>query len=303
MSKQTYNTADYANNIQATIDDVPAGGGLVIVAPGSYSITNPIILKKGITLAGTGWRSTRIYPTTAMSSILSVSGTDQLSISDVYIRGINLDGANLANYGIDMDFARNTNYIRDVYIEKCLVAGIAFRDGSWTNKIMDSIISHCGRGMDLQLNANCITIDNCQFEYNTGAGLWSYENYSLRILSCQFSANGSAGTEQYGVFIRGGAGVSVRDCYFEGNGIGEGRHIGIDGQSRGMVIEGGHFQGLDTYTRYAIDAQSCTNLSIIGGHSERHVTATVNVGNDGVNVITAGLHSSDLSTGNATKIW
>jgi len=303
MTKQTFNTTDYSNSIQATINDVPVGGGLVVIAPGTYPITSPIILKQGVTLAGTGWRSTRIYPTTAMESLLSVAGNDQLSISNVYIRGINLDGANLADYGIVLDYARDTNTIRDNFIERCLVAGIVLRNGSWINKIEDTVVRHCGRGIDLQANSNCVTIQNCQLEYNTAAGIWAYENYSTRILSCQFSANGSAGVEQFGLFVRGGAGVYVAGSYFEGNGVVEGRHIGIDGQSRGMVITGCFYQGLDTITRYAIDAQSCIDLSIIGGHSERHITATVNVGVDGVNVVTAGMHSIDPSIGNATKIW
>lgn len=303
MSKQTYNTADYANNIQATINDVPVGGGLVIVAPGAYPITSPIVTKVGITLAATGWRSTRIYATQAMPSLISIAGTAQLSISDVYVRGINLDGANLADWGIDLTYARDANIMRDMFVERCLLAGIATRNGSWINRIENSVIRHCGRGVDLQENSNCLTLLDVQLEYNNLAGVWCYDSYGVRFLACQFSANGQGGAEQYGLFVRGGAGVNVDGGYFEGNGVGEGRNIGIDGGARGVVINGGHFSGIDTITRYALEAYSCANVTMIGAHSERHITATVNAATGAVGVVTCGVHTQDPSIGNATAIW
>lgn len=90
--------------IQAAIDALPAGGGMVFLPQGTYTLSASITIKKdGVRLSGVGWST--ILNCTAMQDTFIILG-DDASANNFHLRDFAIDATNQANpdnFGIEND--------------------------------------------------------------------------------------------------------------------------------------------------------------------------------------------------------
>lgn len=180
--------------IQEGIDALPAGGGVVYVKEGTYTITSAIDLNKNnIALIGAG-KSSKIL-TNSNITMLTSSNKSSLLIEKFWIYGAG--SGNNSNYGVAFDTVFNSQ-VSDCWIEHCGMAGIVL-DSSDRNLFLGNNITTCSiAGIYVyasDYNAFSLnTIYSCQYgislyesDYNTIGINIIYSNLNAGIRN--FNAN------------------------------------------------------------------------------------------------------------------
>lgn len=161
-------TGDF-EDIQEGINELPQGGGIVIIKRGTYEITSPIVISKdSITIQGVG-HSTIIKSSSSVAHLLSFgANVDYCVIEDIQFDGTNVTASLVA-------FSGATSRSR--------VSGCWF--DNWSPQAITFLSA--GEG---------IIIENCTFETENTA-VW---NYAIII-------NASSYVTIRGNFIRGGSNI------------------------------------------------------------------------------------------------
>lgn len=168
-------TADQVEINQA-IADLPATGGLVLLAPGDFQISAPITVdgKHGVTFAGsgTGYRSnssqasigTRLSVVSGFTgaAVLQFLGTSALApLAACQIRDLTVDG-NAIGTGVDgILFRAHSSNISHVQVHRCTGNGIRVKGYGVT-----------ADGASVDWATYDTLIEACLSSYNTGAGVY-----------------------------------------------------------------------------------------------------------------------------------
>lgn len=226
--------------IQAAIDAVPAGGGLVRVPAGTYKLTDTLIVRSGLVLAGDGMYATVLDQTSATDQGLYGEDIVGLTVRDLRITGP-ADGLSLgAVDGILLDQTGATA-TQNVIIENVMVDHFSRHAINLADPIT-SVLSNVraqncgGYGFTVTLGTS-LTLRSC---YANGCltGGYSLTSTSYAELSgCACDSTGAAGvgyliTNCNGVVltgcgaedigttayrIDGGTGCTINSCYSSGN--------------------------------------------------------------------------------------
>lgn len=221
----TDGTGDFTD-IQAAIDSLPAGGGVVYIKEGTYAITGALDIRTdNISIIGAG-RSTSIETSgniQCMSIMTAASGNlTGIVISDLSITG---SGSGGNNEGIFIRGTKST--LRNLWVESCGDDGINWVAGDGGGTIINcNVKSNSGYGI-LANPVNIRVINN--FISNNGkSGLWIQNWYTVvqgnnintnvehgirgnsvnrsTIVNNTIYGNDSANAATYdGIFLRGNA--------------------------------------------------------------------------------------------------
>lgn len=132
-------------DIQDGIDALPAGGGVVFIKEGTYTITASIdIDKNNTTLRGTG-RGTIILTGLNIPMIINSGGVNYSLIESLLITGAG--AGNALNHGIKL-VGDNRAFINQCWIEDCGGDGINI-DANWDTNISGNSFKDCqGNGIN-----------------------------------------------------------------------------------------------------------------------------------------------------------
>ncbi|HJX57499.1 MAG TPA: right-handed parallel beta-helix repeat-containing protein [Thiobacillus sp.] len=257
-------------------------GGTVHLPPGILYVSAPIDIPSSVSLVGAGQRATRLVPSAPLSAMVRMVGTAESYRSGCRVEALTLECNERCEYGIEVDYASDTNEISRVAVRQALTAGIILHDWHcWGNLIDRCLIEYNGRGVKLGIAANMTGILNTIIQYNTGAGLWMVEATSVLCRLVRFQWNGQGGAEQQAVEIAGGHTVTLDTCYWEANGRGGGVdvnvHAGPYNPVNGLVLVGPYFNGSsDNPPAGALHAVAtdATLVGIQGGKSNLHLGTT-----------------------------
>lgn len=269
--------ADNGPAINAAIAALGAGGGEVIIPPGSWHFTTPLSLagKASVTLRGPVMPDSG-SPTSAQliyDGTGSASAFDAQNSSGVALRGLQILATSAAHTGILVDL-RNVSGSDTAYalLEDCyLQSGGGGSAVVNLDKCIISTLRNCHFGGGAAFNiygassavsySNAIQIEDCAFNGARTGHIWN-PGQAWLITGCTFEqlAGGTAGALGHDAGVNG-HGVTVQGCWtgdssggtqftiqgigfvFAGNYIGASAGTGIaaDGTATGTVITGNEF--------------------------------------------------------------
>lgn len=158
-------TGDFTD-IQTAINDLPAGGGVVYVREGTYTITSSITFPNAnISLVGAG-KSTKIQ-TTANTPLISI-GQDAITIEKLYLYGAGT--GNSDNHGITLDASSTNCFISNNWIENMgdRVIEIGVTGSSFVIIIGNHIVNNFGNGIHGASSSDVIVVNNVITDCTTG---------------------------------------------------------------------------------------------------------------------------------------
>ncbi|GAI06160.1 unnamed protein product, partial [marine sediment metagenome] len=216
-------TGDFTD-IQTAVNALPAGGGVVYVKEGTYTITTAIsITSDNVSIIGAG-KSTKIQTTADISlihadTVLGIfiekvwihgSGAGNLNNKGIYFENVSNSSVtdcwfdNIGTYGIHCE-GGNTNYFSGNDMTTCLVVGIYAKTSDY-NLIDSNRIYSCKIGVNLDHSDYDIVQNNV-----------IYSNVWDGILSYYADYNIYTGNQVYANEDRGIAITSSRHCVVSGN--------------------------------------------------------------------------------------
>jgi hypothetical protein len=268
-------------NIQAAIDDLGSGGGMVQLPSGILTITSRIYLNSNVALVGGGVGVTRIYSDQSGSFIpITVNGKQNVTVRDLtidmnskgsnglYITGgsknVWITGISLENVGFQGIYFSTAQYV--------FVSNIKVKHGSNTAshgfgvlELKDSVIDNCilenydydvtEDGIDFN-NCNNITLNNIIIKGNGWLdGIKTPLSNKLVMSNIQITD-----VTNNGFKLQDGADISVNNFYIENVG-----NIGITCFSdlNGLNLNNGYIinSGL-TGLNIESDNTRCSNIEI-----------------------------------------
>jgi len=271
-------SGDYLT-IQEGIDALPAGGGIVHVKTGTYTITAPITFPNdSITLQGDG-TGTLITTTTADINLIEVWGQTRIRIKDLYLYG---DGLAKNNAGIEW-VNTDSGSIENVLIENCGGVGL-YMEGSDGNLILNPTIRDCWNWGIMLLECDGNTISNpriCDIvEDDFGEGIELNDSHRNIFDNCNVE-----GCEQEGIYF-----WASTYNNFEG----------------GMVLNNSH-GNVNVHAGIILDGNS-THNTILGNksfddkgvHTQRYGIREAGVG-DNFNIITNNTCTDNITAEVSTQ--
>ena len=167
--------------IQSAIDALPAGGGLVQLSEGNYSISATIVLKKCVGLVGTlGGKSASITLANNSDCDMIAFGQVDANSSFIYIGHMALggNGANQAS-GNGINLYNNGNNPMDCMVDRVYVNGAketGIKIVGWGHRLVNSLSESClGDGFYLDVDEFYMT--GCFAANNTGRGFYITGSY------------------------------------------------------------------------------------------------------------------------------
>jgi hypothetical protein len=135
-----FNVKDHGGDINATIAEVPAQGGIVYLPQGQYILSSPVVVDKPVTFVGAGsgyefnsgsWLqspATEIKWSGGAGPMFKVDGTASGPARGVRWESMGLDGSGVATKGFDLDRWQG-GVIRDVVVRNLAQANIYHTSG------------------------------------------------------------------------------------------------------------------------------------------------------------------------------
>lgn len=162
----TDGTGDFTD-IQDAVDDLPAGGGVVYIKEGTYTITSAVVIANSNTAIIGAGHSTKIINNTSLSTIFSASAKTHLHFEKLYLYSSAKANNVIGILSTGCDYTR----IVDCWFEN-LVSSIY--DGSSTNVIIaNNFFTGCS--ITISVAGDYITIisnqlGNCDYGISGGPG-------------------------------------------------------------------------------------------------------------------------------------
>jgi hypothetical protein len=181
-----------------------AGGGIVQLGPGTYTITTGLTIPAGsnVSIRGQG-----------VSTIISWVGTDPSTHILRIIQGVELVFE-------DFYIVANTAAASGIYLEQpSPVVGTPGRTCRFNNITVDGVIGNIGIGIKIggatDLHNDFHVFDNCGFNNysNAGATIENSNSFNIRFLNSMFRGNQYG---NYGIYGLTGS-FSASKCWFTGN--------------------------------------------------------------------------------------
>jgi hypothetical protein len=178
---------------QRCVDDMPdsvgfqAGGGTIMLAGKTYTISDTIVIQKSINIIGVGSDSgSRIYlSANSDCNMLEIGKRNSSTPISVTLQGfrIEMNPTQAAGYSnvVCYNYIRHSHFI-DLFVIYATAA-------NW-------IMTHDG---EYEMGRNNYFY-GCAFEYGTGYSVHIGHNYNLNISNCYFGF-GAAGTASFGLYI------------------------------------------------------------------------------------------------------
>jgi Periplasmic copper-binding protein (NosD) len=256
---------------------VGANGIVAALDPGKYGqlyITGPV------TINGNGWAAI-----TALGSGIGILIQAQAS-DNVTLKGLEIDGASGAAYGIQLDSAGN------LVIENCNVqnveTGIMFSTGAVNFHIADTIVANTGTGIyfepsDTAMNAlgtfERVTILNAGYGIDLNAHYAAPSGTAKIVISNSTVSNNSS----YGIYVDGST-VGVLDVTIDNTNVND-NGVGIYGADAAKILLGR--STITGNSDYGIDNE--TNPSTFYTYKDNKINL------NGDNNLIGGQALSDLS--------
>lgn len=183
-----------AINYVASNPYVNSEGGVVNLSCGQFNTEAAIIVKRSITLCGSGRDSTIITPSGAFNAIENFNrdaGNVRICIKDLKVGNL-VSSPNVGLNGIDL---KKCTYaiIENVAATENNLSGICILDGYW-NTIRNCLcLYNTSHGIESDANADTILVDNSDCEYNALYGISIPGGGAHRIQNSYIEANTSGG--------------------------------------------------------------------------------------------------------------
>lgn len=167
FSQATINAARYPD-LQAALDAVPDSGGVVLIPPGNYIITEPLVLSKD---------NTRLQGSGAVTRIINKNETSQPALI-VKSGNRQIWRIELANFRV----SGNRKSGDGIYLEKVQEL-----------LITDLAVDHNGQhGIHMNLCTENPRIAHCNITYNAQTGLYIYGGHDIVVNGNEFEENQDA---------------------------------------------------------------------------------------------------------------
>jgi len=222
---------DLTNNtvaIQAAIDDAAVSGGLVYVPSGIYR-TNTLTSYWNVCVFGDGITSK--FKSVAAEILIQVNSLAVNIDATMALQHLYLDGANIGTIGF-YNSRLSGFVIHDLFIKDFTVTGFKGH-GTLVCSFHTCTFWNCGIGAYMEKDfdiadsaPNLIIFKQCSFLLNKTQGFKGTSGLLQSFENCNFGLNGTNGDTQTGaIWFKGASGIinrinvglSVKDCWFEGN--------------------------------------------------------------------------------------
>jgi len=227
---------DDTGAIQDTVDAVPVDGGGVYLPPGTYKITAPVELRKGITVLGSNQAGTEILNDNDDDALVAYGDARNITIADMYIR----DNLVTRTQGAAINFDIGGGYwniqrvethghynsirvagamcctMQDVVMAHSVSDGF-YTEGTCNALSLKNVYANVagGHGFNI-LNPVYSSLDTCACDLSVGDAYHfraSADNVAgpviLTLTSC-----GAEVTAGYSLYIQNGVHVILTGCYF-----------------------------------------------------------------------------------------
>lgn len=174
------------NSIQNAVDALPAEGGIVILPPGEFEITEPVTISVGdVCLKGSGTATHIInknrsrLPAILLASDPSGEGRDNDALWRIQVSDLRITGNPESGDGI---LAKNINeiYLEGITLSENGVNGITLDNCYEDPRVVHSVITYNkATGLDL-IGCHDIVVNGNQFEENYDA-LRCFDGYNLAM--------------------------------------------------------------------------------------------------------------------------
>lgn len=170
-SRPVINAAKYSS-LQAALDAIPKGGGLVRIPAGDFEISEPLVLRHGdVRIEGAGSATNIINKNEAGESALIVQHQDGAAVK----KEDRLWRVSLSNFRITGN-EKSGHGIEAIFIEEIFVHGVS--------------VSYCGKdGIRLDRCYEDPRVSDCLITYNKGTGLNLLGCHDIVVSSNQFEEN------------------------------------------------------------------------------------------------------------------
>lgn len=219
-------------DIQTGINLLPAGGGVVYIKEGTYTITETIDINKSkVTLRGAGY-STKII--TASDVVMISSAEDYLILDGFFLEGAGALATN--NVGIKLTSSTVVS-LYNIWILSCGSYGVQAVTLSSNHRYWKVEVAHCkDSGFKLDVPSNCV-LESCYSGWNTGDGIEAGNSDGfMNVSNCYIEQNDGNGVtndtlnlpiyhgnkiysnDGHGIYINNSDYVTVNSNVLENNG-------------------------------------------------------------------------------------
>lgn len=239
--------------LQASHNKVAAGGTVVIVDGGNYK---PLVIKKAIAIVNESAGVADIEQTAvAGDAIVVAAGASDV----VQLRGLSLDGANLAAAGVRLKSAGSL-HIADCVARRFTSAGFLIAPATKTALLLDNTTSSANTiGLDIVPADGSVkgVVENSRFYNNRSFGLHVRGATAVTVVGGFASENG------VGVAAAGGAALMARDATASNN-----KTAGFAAADKGTVLRLAHSvasgNGTGVYASGGSQAESYSDNNLRG---------------------------------------
>ena len=244
-------TEDWQPAFQKAIEQAFATSRVVYVPAGKYPIHKCITIwaqpsgafvGTTLSLVGDGRYVTTIVQKNPAENVIDWTGRKyEESLTAGTIEKLCLAGGKI---GLNMKW-HNQFTMRACYVVGASEAGI--HSEGWSNRFLDILVRHCYNiGFKGRAHFNDITLRDGYFS-RCGVGIWLVSAHGARIDGIGFEHCANTA-----IYVRASTAVSIVNCYFEGDGMGNKRvepgwgypsSIALDDRNRSVLIQGCIFRG------------------------------------------------------------
>ncbi len=217
----TDGTGDFTD-IQTAIDSLPAGGGVVYIKEGTYTISAKLtITSDNVSLFGAG-KSTKIQCSSAVR-MLECTNANNLTIKDIWFDGDG--GASTGQFGIYL-INSDDGIIQNCILDDMVAEGIYIDNTSNDNIIVDCTILNNGRH-GIQAFGGRVYIHHCFVKGSTNHGIVLASGSSdSKVIGCNVLSN-----------VNDGINISSNDCLIQANRC-DGNDTGASASYSGIKLNG-----------------------------------------------------------------
>jgi len=243
---------DYTD-IQSAINALPAGGGKILVKPGTYNINSTITISKdSVAIIGSG--DGTVIISTGNFNIFTAASKSWIILERMFLYGTGWGVGTDQNRGISLDGCDYVK-IRDLYFENLGRHGIAMND-CYSIFIKDCNITYCNNcGVYIAGTSGTILLDSNIIESNTIDAIQISTPYLCFITNCSLIYSG-----RYGLCLINNYGSQIMRNLIEGNGYDGIKLYGSQFQTISLNYVIGNSQNANaTYDNISLEVYSAVN--------------------------------------------
>ncbi len=261
--------------IQQAIDDLPPGGGRIVLLDGIFLIGSPIEIRHNCLIQGQGICATTLALAPGANCNMFEYTQTGSSVGFFALTDLYMDG-NKSNNTAGSGLVTNA-YLIDVHLKGVMMMKFAERGVyagiTWGWVFDDVIIEYCdGDGVWLH-NGTGFKMLNCKIMENSGHGVVADESHNGLINSCQLRG----AVNKAAVHLHGGQRNIIVNNYIQGHSPGDGVLLESSDSSaaRDNIISNNFFRGLPFDYGIRVADADCVGNAFLDNKIERVQTAAV----------------------------